>query len=80
MLRPPNPYALRTFEFCCRLQELDDPDAVIAAIDAEMRWFGYDHVTCWTLPPPGHKGEDGVLEHIGEVSRVVGVAIVHAQR
>jgi LuxR family transcriptional regulator, quorum-sensing system regulator BjaR1 len=61
MGRAQNPYAVRTFEFCCRLQELDDPDAIIVAITEEMRWFGYDHVTCWTLPPPGHSAEDGVM-------------------
>lgn len=51
----------RTFDFVERVRKCDDPAEIERAIIAEMEWFGFECVTCWTLPAPGQPAEQGVM-------------------
>lgn len=46
-------YGNRTFEFIEKLKRLDDYDAICGAVAAEIQWFGFQHVTGWSMPGPG---------------------------
>jgi LuxR family quorum sensing-dependent transcriptional regulator len=46
-------YGKRTLDFVERLKRLDEYDAVCRDITAEVKWFGYDYVTSWSMPGPG---------------------------
>lgn len=51
----------RTFDFVERIRACDEPAEIERAIVDEMKWFGFECVTCWTLPAPGQSAEQGVI-------------------
>jgi LuxR family transcriptional regulator, quorum-sensing system regulator BjaR1 len=50
---PTDRYAQRAFDFFERVSVMTDPDVLGSAIAAEMKQFGFEWVTVWTVPPPG---------------------------
>jgi LuxR family quorum sensing-dependent transcriptional regulator len=46
-------YAQRTFDFYERLQQMSDPEAIRRATIHEMKEFGHEYLTIWSVPPPG---------------------------
>jgi LuxR family quorum sensing-dependent transcriptional regulator len=54
-------YAEQAFDFIDRLNALSSPDQIAEAIGLEMKKFGFEYVTCWSLPPPGGNPIDGVM-------------------
>ena len=54
-------YAKRTLDFVEDIQKLHGYDDVCRRVTAELEWFGYTHVTVWSLPGPGSGLHDGVL-------------------
>ena len=61
MSAPLDLYPKRTFDFLDKLRVCTDPQEIATAIVSEMKSFGFECLTCWTLPPPGHRAEDGLL-------------------
>lgn len=61
MVGPLDLYPERTFSFLDRLRTCTDATEIASAIVEEMKAFGFECLTCWTLPPPGHSPEEGVL-------------------
>lgn len=54
-------YQARTFAFLDKLRDCENSDAIGRAIVEEMSAFGFECVTCWTLPAPGHDPEEGIM-------------------
>lgn len=61
MSKPLDLYPERTFDFLDRLQRCTESAEIAAAIIKEMNDFGFECLTVWALPPPGHNPDDGVL-------------------
>lgn len=53
--------AQQTFDFFERIRGLSNTAQISRAVVDEMKTFGYECVTCWSLPPPGHNPAAGVL-------------------
>jgi LuxR family transcriptional regulator, quorum-sensing system regulator BjaR1 len=61
MAGPTDLYPERTFDFLERLRACADAMEIAQAIVQEMGAFGFECVTCWTLPPPGQSPIEGVM-------------------
>jgi len=57
----PDQYGLRTLEFVEAINRCKSYDEVKELVFAELKWFGFDFVTLWTIPGPAKEFEDTVL-------------------
>lgn len=46
-------YALRTFDFFERIKGLSQSEEIGSALIAELKSFGFEYVSVWTMPPAG---------------------------
>jgi len=54
-------YAKRMLDFVERLQKLDKYDDICREVTAEMEWFGFSHVSSWSLPGPGDGPDECIV-------------------
>lgn len=60
MLPIKDEYAVRTLDFVERLQKLEKYEDICLEISNELNWFGFDCLTCMTMPGPGENLEDTI--------------------
>ena len=56
-------YSQRTLDFVERLQRLTEYEDICRHITEELEWYGFSYVTTWSLPGPGGRLGDGILQN-----------------
>lgn len=61
MAKSIDPHLQRALDFIDTARKSTSFDDVARAFETQMRWFGFDYVTCWTLQPSGRSQMEGVI-------------------